>query len=69
MILLKRFSFWLALCGLGAAIVLLKGQNAKVPDPGPVSEPPRSFDADGSKLLATITPRPHGRGVFALAYW
>ncbi|NBO20724.1 MAG: biotin/lipoyl-binding protein [Rhodobacteraceae bacterium] len=42
MILLKRFSFWLALCGLGAAIVLLKGQNAKVPDPGPVSEPPRS---------------------------
>ena len=42
MILFKRISFWLALLGVGAVVVLLRGQNLKVPNPGPVSEPPRS---------------------------
>jgi multidrug efflux pump subunit AcrA (membrane-fusion protein) len=42
MILFKRISVWLALLGVGAVVLLLRGQNAKVPNPGPVSEPPRS---------------------------
>jgi HlyD family secretion protein len=42
MILFKRISVWLALMGVGAVVLLLRGQNAKVPNPGPVSEPPRS---------------------------
>lgn len=42
MILLKRISVWLALMGVGAVVLLLRGQGAKVPNPGPVSEPPRS---------------------------
>ena len=42
MILFKRISFWLALLGVGAVVVLLRGQNLKVANPGPVSEPPRS---------------------------
>ena len=42
MILLKRLSFWLALLGVGLMVFLLRGQNVKVANPGPVSEPPRS---------------------------
>mgnify|MGYP003341975112 CR=1 FL=1 len=42
MILLKRISFWLALCGVGAVLLLLKGQGKPLPNPGPVSAPPRS---------------------------
>ncbi len=42
MILFKRLSFWLALLGVGLMVFLLRGQNVKVANPGPVSEPPRS---------------------------
>ena len=42
MILLKRISFWLALCGVGAVLLLVKGQGTQPPNPGPVSPPPRS---------------------------
>jgi len=42
MILFKRLSFWLALLGVGLMVLLLRGQNVKVANPGPVSEPPRS---------------------------
>lgn len=42
MILFKRISFWLALGGVGAVLLLLKGQGNPPPNPGPVSAPPRS---------------------------
>ena len=42
MILFQRISFWLALCGVGAVLLLLKGQGNPLPNPGPVSAPPRS---------------------------
>ncbi|MFM8879359.1 MAG: efflux RND transporter periplasmic adaptor subunit [Verrucomicrobiota bacterium] len=42
MILFQRISFWLALCGVGAVLLLLKGQGKPRPNPGPVSAPPRS---------------------------
>lgn len=42
MILFQRISFWLALCGVGAVLLLLKGQGKPLPNPGPVSAPPRS---------------------------
>ncbi len=42
MILFKRMTFWLALCGVGAVVFLLKGQQNQPPNPGPASAPPRS---------------------------
>ena len=42
MILFQRISFWLALCGVGAVLLLLKGQGKPLPNPGPVPAPPRS---------------------------
>lgn len=42
MILFQRISFWLALCGVGAVLLLVKGQGTQPPNPGPVSPPPRS---------------------------
>ncbi|MFM7556822.1 MAG: biotin/lipoyl-binding protein, partial [Verrucomicrobiota bacterium] len=35
-------SFWLALCGVGAVLFLVKGQGTQPANPGPVSPPPRS---------------------------
>jgi len=42
MILFQRMSFWLALCGVGAVLFLVKGQGTQPANPGPVSPPPRS---------------------------
>lgn len=42
MILFQRISFWLALCGVGAVLFLVKGQGTQPANPGPVSAPPRS---------------------------
>ena len=42
MIVIKRFSVWLALAGVGFTAWVLMGANQKDPMPQPISEPPRS---------------------------
>jgi HlyD family secretion protein len=42
MIVVKRFSVWLALAGVGFAAWVLIGANREEPMPVPISEPPRS---------------------------
>ncbi len=44
--LLKKLSFYLALAGVGGALLLVRRQGAQPPDPGPVSQPARSPYAD-----------------------
>lgn len=42
MIVLKRWSVWMAVAGVGFAAWVLMGANPKDPMPPPISEPPRS---------------------------
>ncbi len=44
--LLKKLSFYLALAGVASALLLVRRQGDRPPDPGPVSQPARSPYAD-----------------------
>lgn len=49
--LFRKLSFYLALLGVAAAVLLVRRQSARTPDPGPASAPARSpFE---SKIAAT----------------